>query len=172
MYERHADFEADVAIAKDPGTDETQFPKLLRKHHGDIDIMTALAQNPSCPQQLYVAFWRYVRPIAAGNPALEKYQAHEKWEIMSERKPYTRYYTWSSDLDPNFPAIHELLYVLEHGDSKYQRYAMALEAIPEQQIREQANSKSAPMRKVIAARKTAPNDVFAQLARDLSLIHI
>ena len=166
MYERHLDFEADLVLAQDPKTDEKLFSKLLRKHHGDIEMTKALAQNPSCPRQLFTAFWRYIRHIAEKNPAVKKYQAHEHWQNAIRNTPRVRYSPYSSDLHTGYPQIHALLYILEHGDGNYQRLAMAIENIPENLVREQAETKSAPMRKVIAGRQTAPADVFETLSKD------
>jgi len=166
MYERQAGFEADLAAAKDPATDEKELVELLNKHYGEMEIAEAIALNPSCPQRLFAEFWNYMDPPPAANPALEEHQAHGDWERMTRSKPRVRFNGWSSSVSSRTPQIHRALYVMRNGDGAYQRLVMGFESIPAQVIREHVASKSAPLRKTIASRETAPDEVFEQLARD------
>lgn len=159
MYERQPDFDADLARAKDPKTDSKELSRLASKHFGEIEIARAVAQNPSCERMLFARFWRLDQAMASKNPAAEKYQADPNWQQSIRSDPYRRYRA-------SQPTVYELLWVMNGKDGALQRFVMAFEDISEAVVREHAGAKSAPLRKVIASRKTAPDDVFQTLAKD------
>ena len=165
MYERKADYEADLATVRDPATDESTLDALLSKHHGEMAIAEAVARHPACSFRTVVQFWRFARHLVELNPSLPELQKHQNWEQSARREP-RKHNRWSSEVSLFEPEIYRLVWVMENGESAYQRRMMEVEAIPEAVIREHVGSKNAALRKSIARRKTAPEDIFEQLARD------
>ena len=166
MYERQPDYEIDLATVKDPATDPKVLDTLLRKHHGEIEIAEAVAKNPSCSFRTAASFWRFARHMIEMNPVLEQLQQHQDWEQLTRREPSKSCSRWGAEVGVAAPEIYRLLWVMENGDSAYQRRLMGAEPVPESVIRAHVGSKNAALRKSIAARKTAPDDVFQQLATD------
>lgn len=166
MYLRRTDFDADLARTADWETDPELLEKLLKKHHGELAIAEAVARNPACPRLLFFSLWRYMQPIAETNPTLESRKQDQHWEVAIRRKPRIDLSRWSREVSDTAPEIYKVVYLMEHGLGEYQRYLMGLPAIPDALIREHATSKSASLRKVIASRETAPEDVFEALAKD------
>ena len=165
MYQRQPDFETDLAAANDPKTDGKELYKILMKHHGEMEIACAVAKNPSCSFKLFIHMWRFGVPTAEDNPNFEAHKGHQHWESSTRHKPNVRYSKWRNVISEN-PVVYSLAWIMEHGDGAYQRAVMAREPIPAQMILDHVGSKSAPLRKVIASRKTAPEGVFERLAKD------
>lgn len=166
MYERKADYDADLATVNDPATDAATLDTLLSKHHGEMEIAEAVARHPACSFRTVVQFWRFARHLVESNPSLPEHQKNQNWEQSARREPTTNNSRWSSEISMFEPEIYRLLWVMENGKSAYQRQVMEVEAIPEYVIREHVGSKNAALRKSISRRKTAPDDIFEQLARD------
>ena len=166
MYQRKPDFEADLTEARDPNTSAKRLGELLLKHHGEQEIAKAVAQNPACDMRSFAGFWKFLPEVAEANPAFETNRSDPNWEQLVRRAPNPRYHRYSSQISMSTPQIYRLLWVMEHGNSAYQREMMSLEAIPEYVIRDHVGSRNAALRKTIAMRKTAPEDVYEQLARD------
>ena len=108
MYERQADYEKDLTAAKDPNTDAKTLGELVYKHHGELELVHAVAQNPSCPLKMFIDFWRFCKEVAAKNPAVENHQKHPDWSYWSRRKPRTRASRYSSEVSLSAPQIHKL----------------------------------------------------------------
>ncbi len=166
MYERHSDYEKDLALVSDPSVSEKVIHDMLKKHHGEIEIAKAIARNPGCPYRLFVNFWKYMQETASLNPKAETHQSNPNWINNIKSGPRIAYSKWSNDISERRPECYKAVYVMQHGDGKYQRHIMRLDSIPEYLIREHSASKSAPLRKVIAARQDLPKDIFDKLAQD------
>ncbi len=166
MYQRNVDFETDLATAKDPGASAETLEQLLGKHHGEMAIAEAVASNPACSYQRFTSFWKFLQSVAATNPKASEHQAHAHWHQNALREPRNRYSRWGRDVSERHPQLYVISYLMIHGDGAYQRYIMGLDNIPEALVRQYASDKSAPLRKVIAARSDLPDDLFAQLGAD------
>ena len=166
MYERHPDYEQDLVKAADPSTTSAELEQILMKHHGEPDVASAVAKNPSCNQRRFVRFWRFGEPSAAENPNLETYRQNPHWESNVRREPRKDARKYWCEVDLSRPAINEVLWVMKNGKSAYQRLLMAQKRIPEWLIREHAGSRNSALRKTLAGRETAPDDVFEKLAGD------
>jgi hypothetical protein len=165
MYTRNPDYEQDLIRAADPELEEAAFEKLMYKHHGEITMAETLARNPACPYKMFVDFWSCELEAAKDNPRLDEYKSNIHWERSITRHPRTYYSKWHWNLGDK-TGIHQIIYQMEHGDSELKRYLLSTENITEDIILQHVDSKSAPMRKVIAGRETVPNGVFEKLATD------
>ncbi|WP_071871189.1 hypothetical protein [Atopomonas hussainii] len=166
MYLRKPDFAEDLERAKLSSLDESEFYQLLKKHHGEEEIAEALAQNPSCPFRLFSKFYLYMNDAAVLNPNLENYMAQEYWDNVTSGAS-TRYYGRSANgISESEPEAYRVKFVLLYGEGGYQRYVMSLDAIPEAHIYMAAASKSAALRKVVAARADLAESLYKKLSVD------
>lgn len=166
MYQRQPEYEQDLVLANDPNTASDTLRVLLAKHHGEREMAETIARNPACDYLLFLQFWKFLPEIAATNPALSEYQAQEHWQDQSSVQPRLSYSKWSGEISAAKPEIHKAEYIMQHGNGAYQRYIMSLGPIPEYLIRDYLESKSAPLRKVIAGRTDLPADIQEKLAAD------
>lgn len=164
MYERHEDFDADLALASSTELEEKDFTTLLYKHHGEVAIARALGSNPACPLRLYRELKSYQTDLVEANPRRAEIESDPLWRSLSS--PSTRLRRYTDAVSRRRPEAYRLDYIFRHGEGKLTRDTLGVENIPEDYVREHAQSKQAPLRKVVATRETVPTDVFEQLAKD------
>ncbi|MDJ0939729.1 MAG: hypothetical protein QNJ00_08180 [Woeseiaceae bacterium] len=167
MFERRPDYEEALAKSRDPETSNKELSQLLYDHHGEIEIAHAVARHPNLDSRTLANYLRFIPEVAAENPNVEKYREEDRnFDTIANRPPRVMCSEWSTDVSRSRPQIERLLWVMKNGKSAYQRDVMATEAIPEYVIREHVDSKNAALRKTFAMRKTLPDDLFEQLAKD------
>ncbi|PWK42191.1 HEAT repeat domain-containing protein [Pleionea mediterranea] len=166
MYIRKPNFNEDLQKAKDSSSTEDELESILRYHHGEKEIAEAVAANPSCPAVLFAMLWICLRDSAESNPMVAKYKAGPNWHSRIKHSIPTRMYRWSNYISRTKTEYYKVAYLMENAEPDYQRFIMSLEPISKDIIKKYLYSKSAPLRKVIAARKDLPEEFYNRLSND------
>ena len=166
MYTRKESYNIDLLEAKNVKTSPQRLKELLYHHHGEIEMVEAIAANVSTPINELALIWQCIPKFVEKNPNFNEIKIEPKWESITSRAIRTSFSKWSSRINDRFPEIHIVKFIMENGEGAYQRWTMNLDLLPEWLISKYVSSKSAPLRKTIAARKTAPFEDFKKLVSD------